>query len=668
MERRKFLSSAVTAAVTLPVLNTFGNSKSQTENIGTKPDPISVTGKSGALVYPEGMPVPFQWFTDDRLSFEMDKMGVTKVTYLNPLSFAGSPIIFMRRLFDGFRVYLEQNHVTYSPQLKNYSFLPYGFSADWLLNGLVIKYNVYAVQESIVFSIELPGDAPSDFDCKLEFYDSFALTPNDHDDFMLSNMGAERKWGEWNFDAQNQILSNRHTEKPVRVVPDLVNPNWRSFLNVCITADFEFTQVVREINTKRILRSIEKMQSGKSYSFMISFIPEEDILKKAKSNLANLPVAIKEKVDHFKKIAEKHPVLLSSNKELNNFMALAPLFAEALKVKKFPGAIRASNIMYWVWGWDGMISNISLAHWGDTDFIRQMLGCYMETADPEKGIVHAFKNDMSIGLYSATTSQAIYISLHYLYYCQTRDLEEVKKRYAFSKEIFERILLLEIQDTGFCRGTSLFPDFPEFLKETGNDASLFNNSLFYSAARAMECMAILMNDNLTRDKARSVFSRFEKNFLPKFFNSEKGFFVSSIDSETLEQRDSYCLSSVKWDSGYFADLVETVSPQVMEFMANNLVASNSLREIPLWNECFDGDANQLHCWFTAHAQYFIRTANQNNRADLLAKFRGWIEYWTNKLTIPEAINYYAENVNPEMERWNSPSGVCQLFGDGRAHV
>jgi hypothetical protein len=171
-----------------------------------------------------------------------------------------------------------------------------------------------------------------------------------------------------------------------------------------------------------------------------------------------------------------------------------------------------------------------------------------------------------------------------------------------------------------------------------------------------------MDDIPSRDKARAVFTLFEKNFLPKFFNTEMNFFVSSIDSETLKQRDSYNLSSVKWDIGYYADLVETVSKKTMQFIEENLISNVGLREIPLWNESFDGDGNQLHCWFSANAQYFIRTCNENNRADLLAKFRSWIEYWTGQLTIPEAINYYAENIKPERERWNSLSGVLQMFG------
>jgi len=100
----------------------------------------------------------------------------------------------------------------------------------------------------------------------------------------------------------------------------------------------------------------------------------------------------------------------------------------------------------------------------------------------------------------------------------------------------------------------------------------------------------------------------------------------------------------------------------MNFIEKNLISNVGLREVPLWNESFDGDGNQLHCWFTANTQFFIRTANENNRADLLDKFRGWVEYWTSQLTCPEAINYYAENSKPERERWNSMPGVWQMFG------
>ena len=665
MKRRKFISSSVTAAIAVPVTCAFGKNSTAIGDIVMKPESLLDNGNTGTFKFKDGMPIPFQWFTDDRLSFEMDEMGVTRVIYLNPLTRAGNPFVFMRRLFDGFRLYIEQNHITYSPQIKNYCLLPFGFSADWLFNGIVINYSVYAVEESIVFTLVLPEDAPPDMNCKLEFYESFKLTPADRDDFMLSNWGAERKWGKWNFDAQSNCLINSFTETPSEEETDLnklETQKWQSFLNICITAGFELQHLIREQNTKHILRSKSTLKSGQAYSYLISFIPENEAVEKTKIKLAEFRITLEEQIKHYHGITQRAPVLNSQHLELNNFMALAPVFTEVLKVKKVPGAMRSNNVLYWVWGWDGMTSNSSLPYWGDTDYLKQMLACYMDTADPVSGIVHAFRNDMSIALFSSTPSQAIYISLLYLYYSHTHDLEEVKKRYEFSKKIFDKIIALEAKNTGFCQGVSLYPDFPKFMKETGKDASLFNNSLFYAAARSLECLAILMHDNPYIDKARAVFTRFEKNFLPKFFNPEKNFFVSSIDTETLEQRDSYNLGTVKWDMGCFADLVDTVSPLAMNFIEKNLISNVGLREVPLWNESFDGDGNQLHCWFTANAQYFIRTANANNRADLLAKFRGWIEYWTSQLTCPEAINYYAENVKPERERWNSMSGVWQMFG------
>jgi len=665
MKRRKFISSSVSIAASLPVLNAFGNNTVPENDNGIKTEGSVDMIRQGMAVFKEGMPVPFLWFADDHLSFEMDEMGVTRVIYLNPLPPSGNPFIFVRRLWDGFRLYIEQNHVTYSPQLKNYGFLPFGFTSDWIFKGIIIKYSCYAVEESIVFNIKLPDNAPSDICCKLEFYDSFQFSGGDPDDFFYSSSGVKRTWKKWNFDNDSNTLIGGFKQAPEGfpgVTDQSETIKWPSFLNVCITADAELVHVLREQNIKRILRSRNALQPGKSVSYIISFIPEEDAVVKTKNKLAGSQNTIQERIDHYNEISQKSPVLVSPYPELNNFLALAPILLEGLKVKASPGAPRSSNVFYWVWGWDGMTSNNSLAYWGDSNYIKQMLACYMDRSHPVHGIIHAYNYDMSFGSPSYTAAQGIYISMLYLYYSQTHDLDEVKKRYEFAKIIFDRLVSLEVKNTGFLKGYSLFPDFPKFMKETGNDLSLFNNSLFYSAARSFECLAILMDDIPARDKARAAFTKIEKNFLPVFFNSEKNYFVSSVDAETLEQRDSYNLSSVKWDIGYYADLVETVSSKTMRFIDENLISNVGLREIPLWNESFDGDANQLHCWFTANAQYFIRTCIDNNRADLLAKFRGWIEYWTGQLTIPEAINYYAENSKPEKERWNSLSGVFQLFG------
>jgi hypothetical protein len=132
MERRKFISATVSIAATLPALNALGNNIAPTGDIDINSEGPLDKINHGTYTCKEGMPIPFQWFADDRLSFEMDEMGVTSVIYFNPLTRSGNPLVFRRRLFDGFRLYIEQDYVTYSPQLKNYSFFPFGFTAAWL--------------------------------------------------------------------------------------------------------------------------------------------------------------------------------------------------------------------------------------------------------------------------------------------------------------------------------------------------------------------------------------------------------------------------------------------------------------------------------------------------------------------------------------------------------
>jgi hypothetical protein len=375
----------------------------------------------GTYICKEGMPIPFQWFADGRLSFEMNEMGVTSVIYLNPHTRSGNPFIFRRRLFDGFLLYIEQDPVTYSPQPISYSFLPFGFTAEWLFKGNVIQYSAYAAEESLIFNLILPYSVPTDLDCKLEFYDSFQLTPCDPNDFLFSSMGAGRNWRKWNFDNASDTLCGGFTETPNKVF-NILNlseaQKWQSFLDVRLTADIELVHIFREQNIKRILRSKNRLQPGKSITFIISFISEEDPIAKTKNKLAESQNTIQEQINHYKEISQKHTVFISPYTELNNFIALAPIFHEVLKVKGITGATRSTNVFYWAWGWDGMTSNQSLAYWGDSNYLKQLLGCYMETADPVNCIVQAFRNDMSIASFSYLPSQAIYISMLYLYYCQ----------------------------------------------------------------------------------------------------------------------------------------------------------------------------------------------------------------------------------------------------------
>ena len=618
---------------------------------------MGFTVKKGVVYSKKGIAEAPRWFADSRMSFEMDENYITRVQFMNPLTREGNHTVFLQRLWDGFRYYVEKYNLNYKPEYKNCIIWPFGLQAEWEFEGFTLKHNVYAIDECIVIQLTVPDKIPQDIKFKLEFYENFALIPCDPNDWRFCDMGAQREWRKWEFNNKKDMLCGGFIDTPKQMTAE----SRQSHLDICVAADFEAEHIKRGNNVKHILKS-PSLEAGSTYSFIVSFTHEGDAVERTTQKLKVLNESIKNQFARYEAAAAKSPVLISRNRRLNDFVSLAPMYHEVAKVTYIPGALRASNVHYWVWGWDSMTSNYGTFYWGDSELIKNMLDMYKKYSDPQKGIVHCYRYDMTINEFSPYPAQSMYICLLQQYYAATKDIEVIKKHYSFAKQIFRWNIDAEVRATGFSRGTSLFPDDRDVMLETGNDISTFNNTILYCAARSMEYLGIMMEDSETALEAARVFKSIEENFSQLFFDKEAGFIVTSLDAETLQQRKSYSIASVKWENGYLYELMEPLTQKCMGFIDKNLISKAGLREVPVWSVAFDGDANQHHSWFMINSEYFIRTANGNNRSDLITKFTGFIERWTDKLTCPEGIPYYAETEDIEFDRWNTLKGTWQVFG------
>lgn len=609
--------------------------------------------KKGGIYSKKGIPEEPRWFADGRLSFEFSGHGVTRVHYFYPAKTLSSHVIFYQRLWDGFRFYVERDGLSFKPELGACCIWPYGMTGDWALGDCIFRLSVLAVNEAIAVQLETPSATPQGMAFKMEYYDQFALTPADRGDLRMADMGAERVWRQWRFDEERNMLLGGFEDTPRDGLPG-------AEVGVAIAASFPLQYACKRPNTKRILKS-GSLEPGKAYSILVDFSCGRDTVAQAREKLIALPESIAVQQHRYERVAASSPVLISPYRQLNDFISLAPLYHEASKIPGIPGAVRASNVHYWVWGWDGMTSNHSTAYWGDLEHIRGMLALYEQTADPAKGIVHAFRYDMIPDTFSALPAQGMYICLLHQYWGLSGDRDTVSRHYAFARLTFRRIAATESGDTGFCKGTSLYPDFPDCMQETGNDLSAFNNTVFYCAARAMESLAAFMDDAKTQREALDTALKMERSFTKLFFEEEKGFVVSSVDAGTHKKRLTFNLSALKWENNYLQDLLAAVNAPCIDFIGEHLVSSSGLREIPVWDSSFDGDANQLHCWWPVNSEYFIRMANAFDRTDLIEKFIGYIGRWTKKLCCPEGISYYTETDEAEADRWNTLKGAWQAY-------
>lgn len=600
---------------------------------------MGYTVKKGKILSETGIPYLPRWFCDDLVCFEADKYGVSKVEYFNQKT-RGSEPIFIDDMWGGMRFYINDNSVHKSQVLSNCCIMPYGFTAHWEYKDSLFLYEQRVVNNTICARLLPIRLGNEELSFSVEFYDAWRLTPHKNCDLRYYS-GVERKWNEWNFD--NGMLTANCIDGGVEGT------------YITLSGNVKLNYQKRSVVFCKHILTTEKINENSEIIFVMAFDTGKEMSeKRAYDTISNYEMLVKQQDLRYEKVIEKMPVLESPYKSLNNFFALVPLYSESCKVLSLPGGIHAKTEHYWIWGWDGMTSSFAYAYWGDTDFVCEMLKMYMETADPKKGIGHFFARDMSHIETSPIPAQGLYISLLYQYYANGRDITPY---YNFAKKIFELICSAEVNNSGFCEGFSLYPDFRNAIDETGHDISTFNNSSLYCALRAMTILAEAMDDFETYNRAYAMAEKLKEKFADILFDDNKGYFVASADSNSLEKRDVYTSMSIKWDNLFCKDLLEGKEKRLLKFFEENFICESGIMPVSVQSKVWDADANQLHCYWPVTGECYTRLINFENRKDLIEKFIGWVSCWTDILMCPEGIDCY-DNINePKTDCWNAVNGA-----------
>ncbi|GHV02258.1 hypothetical protein FACS1894211_13340 [Clostridia bacterium] len=611
-------------------------------------------GNDGKVLSREGIPGGTRWLSDGRLAFSWDEKGVGRLEYIAPRGTDGSNILFRRGVFPSFQCFLERDGATFRPPYRNVEALPYALTADWERDGDAFRFGVYAAEECAVFTLAVPQSLKNaGWSFKLQFYQSSQFIPAFNGDIDSRDGGFDRAWSAW--EPADGRLSGGFEERAKD------GGAFDHAVGVCLGANKPFTHSVSALNPRVICRT-ETLRPGGVYAFVLAFGTErEEAVRKCGDVCGELPDVLEKQAERYRRVAKAAPRLNSGDKRLDGFFSWAPLYHEALKSRDtaaFTGsAVKARSSRYWIWGWDSILANFSPIRWGDASLSGGMLDFFHRFSDPEKGLLHACRYDNNPGSFAPPASQGLYISLLWNYYQATGDKERLSAHYPFAKSIFDRVAALESEKTGLVAGTSLFPDFPVCLRENGRDLSLYNNSLFYGAARAMESLALTAGDRTTAERARALFLRTESAFGRYFFDAERGYFVNSVDADTLEKRDCVNLCGVMWDEDYLYDLLAPFAVPCAAYIEKHGLGEAGFRTLPLSDGSYDADANQLHCTWAATEEALLQFARLAGNREITDRWTRWTGKWAERLTIPEGISYFLEIPYPEFDEWNCEPGT-----------
>lgn len=584
---------------------------------------MSYTVENGIIKSENGLPWTPRWFCDNRTAVQADNEQISEIDYFSKAT-NGSYIMFRPRFWKGLKFYFLNNGQRNIITPSSCEIYPFGFSSK----GEVCGYEMYTANESIYFVFT------PDFDGELEmqFYEEYLFKPDDSSNPDIRLRGDKRAWTD--FKENNGIINVSFFEKETEIP-------------IKISSNSKLSFAVVGGNKKYIIKN-SQLKKGKETVICISF---------NNSSTESYRKIIDLQKERYRAVSKKAPVLKSGHKLLNQFFELAPLYHESLKTTDVSGGIRAQSSHYWIWGWDSMTSNNSQLYWGDKDFIGEMLDCFMKYSD-ESGIAHAFTRDMKCGGIAPAPAQGMYLTMLDNFRLAGGSIE---KYYPFAKRIFEMICKTEVGNTGLCRGTSLYPDFRNLIKENGNDISTFNNTVSYCAIKAMQRLANAQNDVKTEKKAAEFSKRMKLSFEKALYNEDLGFFDSSADINGYVKRNVPSNNAVKWESNDCFDLVSGKMEECLDFYLKNLVSESGIRPIPEWSDCYDADANQLHCWWTVMSEFYIRLINKGDRPDYINKYISWIEYWSERLMCPEGISTYENKYDVPFDNWNAMCGIWQGY-------
>jgi hypothetical protein len=586
-----------------------------------------------------------------RISFSGGRVAASMANHggLTHLDYYGAQRIGDARLFTGddlsawnllFRSCVRIDGRLYYLEFNNTSIFPFGYESECELEDVRLRHSMSLLNDALVYTVEVLNN-PKDRTCAMEVvhgHHTLAAKPTRQwngfetavdKDFVYAGIMDRQQDAEC---GKNQSLTQWGANAD--------STYGETLLGVVATSDLTMSQTPPEF-LKYYFRAAP-VQAKASVCLVFGHHGKTTLQKRARQ----LRQSMFDEVAKLRKAHEKRmisqPRIAMENSVVESALSTVIPVIDSLKVKDIPGAIRAADSGYWVWGWDSMVHADAYCLANDSHTIDEMLDFYRETADPEHGIFHSLTTEGKTGAVMAFPAQCLYAVMLYHAWVFSGKRDILAEYFPFALKIVNRAGANEVNDSGLISGVALYPDFPEDLEQNGKDISVFNNGIYYQALRCMTELADELGENKTRDNLKERSNRLRDNF-PRFFDEEKGYFVDSLSAENFSQRKHYPSYAILWVTPFATGLVAPWRDRIAAFMKDNLAMRRGVRMLPTWDSRYMYDGNQLGMTMpvveNAYRELRRSVQDDESAAQLLAN----IEWFWSQLCIPEALTCEFEN-------------------------
>ena len=605
----------------------------------------------------DGLGVPYLTYAGGRIGASVNRWGgLHQLAFYGLAPESASPIYFEADAASSyaklFRFRLCVNGLPYSLELHETQHFPFGYASLFAVPSLEVevRHHLTLLNDAAVFTLNVVRN-PNRLPLSLQW--------EHHDSTQKAQNGdVVREWSAWNEDAAAPTLTATdrwtdagwdaelgHTKETPGQVGLAICTAGRREGEAWIALVCEQPPSVHSSLGRRTITS-PPFTDG-THAAALLFASDASALRQRMEEVRPaLPALARRKEESFLERLKSVPTLAvsapSDTAVLSSYFAQAPGISETLMVEDKPGAMRAASLHYWVWGWDTVMCAEAYLVSGNAAFVRDALRFYRDAADPASGWAHQFSRDLQTRTPQAPAAQCLYLILLYGYLSYTGDLALVQDVYPFARQILARAAG-SLNADGLGTGPALWPDLPVFAGHTGRDCSVFNNSILYQGARAMEALAQLCGDPETAATARQIGRGLEEKFVPVFWDTEKSYFVDSVDSETGEQRKSYPSHALLWQSAFCDDLAHEALPACAEFLRRHHATPRGFLPYPRWDKAFNGDGNQLGQTWPITDVFDTQCLAAAGEQAALTQWMDGIKWFWEQLTVPEA--YSVQTIN-----------------------
>ena len=522
---------------------------------------------------------------------------------------------------------------------------PFGYSSQCSLGGVSFSHGMWLLNDAIVFTLEILEN-PADAKVIFKLINTDTCTRIDKPTRVWQNFAIEAQTGAAIASATSTYPDEPAPERPKdgmsKKMNDLCSSNVSSETWLGVAASSELSLRQTPHGFRKFYFDAPCTKGMNTISLAFGHRGQAAFFERLTELRANAASEAEGLLNNYTAITSRAKIFIQGREAAQSLLNNVVPIIDAMKVKDLPGAMRGGDSGYWVWGWDSMNFPEGLGFSGDTAFLEEMLEFYRRTADVEYGIGHQLRLDLRPILTMEFAGQTIYIVLLYHTYLLTGNKKLLEEYLPFAKMIISKAGEDEVAGSGLMRSTALFPDYPADLEQDGDDISVFDNSIYYQALRAMAELSREVGNPSDADEYTQKAQRTQAGF-QKFFDEEQGYFVDSLSAKDFSKRSHYPLYAILWLTPFAADLVQGHEKQIIAFMKKNFPARIGLRMYPKWDTRFMYDGCQLGMYMPAIENFHQEMMKMGRESGEIIHMFDNMEWYWNQNCVLEALTCECEN-------------------------